>query len=357
LKTKRTLIFLLFIIGALLLSSCSGNVAATNWPGLAADAEQAYISAGTYVYAVNASDGKEVWRYPAEPNNKLLFYATPVLTDDGQLLIGSAGTEHPFFSIDPQTGRDNWTKSFSGAKGQWIASPLILNEKIYAPNTDGFVYILDMDGNQVEDPIEIGGALWSTPTTDGTLIYLTSLDHHFHVVDPSDHSSREPVDIGGAAPGSPVVVEGGVYIGSFASSIEFIRSNGNVETLATAENWIWGTPALDGETLYYADLSGAIYSLDLASGNQNWDNLQPDGPIVASLLVVGDQIYVVTEDGTFIALDSDGKIIWEKETGGKIYTTPVLSSELVLVAPYQAEYILAGYDAEGKQSWTFTPEK
>jgi len=357
LKTKRTLIFLLFIIGALLLSSCSGNVAATNWPGLAADAEQAYISTGTYVYAVNSSDGKEVWRFPAEANNKLHFYATPVLTDDGQLLIGSAGTEHPFVSLDPQTGKENWNEPFTGAKGPWVASPLVLNEKIYAPNTDGFVYILDMNGNEVEDPIEIGGPLWSTPTTDGTMIYLTSLDHHFHVINPADHSLSEPVDIGGAAPGSPVPSEGGVYIGSFASSIEFVQSNGSVKTLASAGNWIWGTPVLDGETLYYADLSGTIYSLEVASGKQNWDALQPDGPIVASPLVVGDQIYFVTEDGTFIALDRDGKPVWEKEPGGKIYTTPVVSGDLILVAPYQAEFMLAGYDAEGKQAWTFTPTK
>ena len=356
-KTKRTLIFLLLIIGALLLSSCSANPVANNWAGLAADGEQAYISTGTHVYAVDTSNGREVWRYPAEADSKLLFYATPVLTDDGQVLIGSAGNTHSFVSIDPKTGKDNWAEPFAGAKGQWIASPLVLNEKIYAPNTDGFVYILDMDGNEVEDPIEIGGALWSTPTTDGEMIYLTSLDHHFHVINPADHSLSEPVNIGGAAPGSPVVGTDGVYIGSFASSIEYIQFNGKAETLANAGDWIWGTPALEGETLYYADLGGTIYSLDIANGKQNWDGLQPDGPIVASPLVVGDRIYVVTEDGTFLALDHDGKIVWEKEPGGKIYTTPVLSSDLILVAPYQTEFVLAGYDSDGKQAWTFVPEK
>jgi len=30
---------------------------------------------------------------------------------------------------------------------------------------------------------------------------------------------------------------------------------------------------------------------------------------------------------------------------------------LILVAPYQAEFVLAAYDAQGKQAWTFTPEK
>ncbi len=356
-KTKRLLLFFLLVLGAVILSACSGRPLSNNWSGLAADAQRAYISSGSFIYAVDVQNGKEVWQYPAEADTKLLFYATPILTADGQLLIGSAGTNHPFISLNPETGKENWTESFTGAKGAWMASPLILNETIYAPNTDGFLYTLDLSGKQVADPIQLGGALWATPSTDGALLYVTSLDHHLHVIDPAQGAINETIDLGGAAPGSPAIGADGVYIGSFASTVEFVQSNGQHEVIATADNWIWGTPALDGETLYYADLDGIIYSLDLATGSQNWDALQPDGPVVASLLVVGDQIYVATESGSFFALDRDGKIIWEKTPGGKIYTSPVISGDLILVAPYQAEFSLAAFDAEGKQAWTFTPEK
>ena len=356
-KTKRFLLFFLLALGAILLSACSGQPLSNNWPGLAADAERAYISSGSFIYAVDMQNGSKVWQYPAEADNKILFYATPVLTEDGQLLIGSAGTNHPFLSINPETGKENWTESFTGAKGAWMASPLVLNETIYAPNTDGFLYILDLSGKQAADPIQLGGALWATPSTDGTLLYVTSLDHHLHIIDPAQGVINEPIDLGGAAPGSPAIGTDGAYIGSFASTVEFIQANGQHESIATAKNWIWGTPTLDGETLYYADLDGVIYSLDLPSGSQNWDAVQPDGPVVASPLVVGDQIYVASESGSFFALDRDGKIIWEKTPGGKIYTSPVVSGELILVTPYQAEFALAAFDAEGKQAWTFTPEK
>jgi outer membrane protein assembly factor BamB len=78
---------------------------------------------------------------------------------------------------------------------------------------------------------------------------------------------------------------------------------------------------------------------------------------VANLLVAGDQIYVVTEAGTFVALDREGKTVWEKTIGAKVYTTPVISGDLILVAPYQGEFVLAAYDAGGKQAWTFTLPK
>lgn len=355
-NTKRMMLFVLLALGAIFLSACSGQPLANNWPGLATDAEHAYLSAGSFVYAVDLESGKEIWRYP-EKADKKLFYANPVLTADGQLLIGSTGTDHPFISLDPATGKEKWTENFNKNKGGWVASPLVLNDTIYAPNADGFLYAIDMNGKEAAAPIELGGALWSAPSTDGSLLYVTSLDHHFHVIDPAEGVSSGPIDLGGAAPSSAVVGSDGVYVGSFASTVEFIKSNGAHEAIATTESWIWGSPVLDGETLYYADLDGKVYSFDLASGRQNWDTVQPDGPVVASLLVVGDQIYVATEAGTLVALDRDGKTVWEKTVGGKIYTTPAISGDLILVAPYQAEFVLAAYDAEGKQAWTFTPEK
>ena len=354
-NTKRLILFILLALGALTLSACSGGAISNNWHGLAADNERAYIANGTFVYAVDLKTGKEVWHYPAEADSKLMFYANPVITPDGQLLIGSAGTKHPFVSLDPATGKEKWSQSFTENKGAWLASPLVFDDKIYAPNTDGFLYIIDLNGKQAADPIELGGALWSAPSTDGSLLYITSLDHHFHVIDTTKGVSNEPIDLGGAAPSSPAVGSDGVYVGSFASTIEFIKSSGEHKVIATTKSWIWGSPILNGETLYYADLDGKVYSLDLASGNQNWDAVQPDGPIVASLLLEGNQIYVATEAGTLVALDRDGKTVWEKTVGGKIYTTPVISGDMILVAPYQADFVLAAYDITGKQVWTFKP--
>lgn len=356
---KIMLLGLLAVLGALVLSACSGSRASivNTWPGLAADSERVYLATGSHLYAVDAKTGSEVWRYPAETDNNIIFYATPVMTPDGQLLIGSEGNNHELVSVDPETGKDNWAEPFSAAKGKWVGSPLVFNDIIYAPNSDGFLYVLDLEGKQVQDPIELGGALWSAPVTDGTYLYITSLDHQLHIIDPAPGGSGKIVDLGGATPGSPVVGDGGVYVGSFSSAIEFVGPDGNHQGIAQAKEWIWGTPALSDGYLYYADLGGNLYATEIATGSQTWDGVKPDGPIVASPLVVGDLIYFVTEEGTLIALDRDAKVAMEKTVGGKLYTTPVFSGDLVVLAPYQAEFMLAAYDAEGKQAWTFNVEK
>jgi outer membrane protein assembly factor BamB len=355
LTTKRLLLFSLFLLAALALSACGTQVPVNNWPGLAADAEKAYVASGSFVYGVNLNTGAEVWRYPAEADGKLLFYANPVLTPDGQLLIGSAGHQADFVSIDPATGRDKWAQPFAGAKGIWVAPPLVMNELIYAPNADGFLYVLDTNGTLV-DQVELGGALWSAPVTDGTSIYVASLDHHLHIVDPRNLQSFKTVDLGGAIPGGVTINSEGVYAGTFASRLEFVTANGQHQSLAEAEGWIWGAPTLDGETLYYADLEGNVYSFDLASTTMNWSGVKPDGPIAASPLVIGDEIFVATESGTLVALDRDGKF-QSYEIGGKIYTTPVLVNDMILIAPYQADFALVALNPDGKQAWKFTPAK
>jgi outer membrane protein assembly factor BamB len=358
LNTKRLILISLLVLMGLALSACGRTPISANWPGLAADAERAYVASGSFIYAVDLKSGREVWRYPAEANNALHYYANPVLTSDGQLLIGSAGTNHAFVSIDPVSGKDTWAAPFTGAKGAWIAPPLELNGLIYAPNTDGIVYILKLDGTFV-DSVEIGGALWSPPVASGDRIYVASLDHHLHVIDPADPQSFKTADLEGAIPGGPTADEQGVYVGTFAARVEFVSAGGDRQTLTEPEGWVWGAPSLEGKTLYYADLEGNVYSFDLAGKDQNWPTIKPDGPIVASPLVVGDRIIVATEAGTVVALDRDGKRVWPNDyaTGGKIYTTPVLSGDLILVAPYQAQFTLAALDADGKEAWTFTPAK
>ncbi|MEW6404890.1 MAG: PQQ-binding-like beta-propeller repeat protein [Chloroflexota bacterium] len=353
--TKRLLLFSLLALTALMLSACGTQIPVNNWPGLAADGEQAYVASGSFIYAVNMKNGGEAWRYPASADSKLIFYANPVLTPDGQLLIGSAGQSHVFVSINPETGKDNWAAPFSKARGMWVASPLVMNERIYAPNMDGTLYVLDMNGSLV-DSVYLGGSLWSAPVSDGTSIYVASLDHHLHVLDAASLEANKSIDLGAAIPGGVTVSADGVYLGTFGSKVEFVTATGDHRSLVNSEGWIWGAPALDGETLYFADLEGYVYSYDIVNRTQNWEGVKPDGPIAVSPLVVGDQIFVATESGSLVALDRDGKFT-SFEVGGKVYTTPVVSNDLLLVAPYQADFALVALTPDGKQAWKFTPAK
>ena len=364
---KKLIIVTMILFGAVFLSACAGGaVRGMSWPGLAADGKTAYLADGPFVYAVNLSDGTELWRYPGSRNGKLTFYSTPAITPDGLVIVGSAGTDHSLIAlnpkdINPDTKAPVETWKFSGAKDHWVAAPLVVNNKLFAVNSDGNLYILDLqDGQSVKDAtvVRLDGRLWSQPTTDGERVYVTSLDHSVIAVNANTYEVVWHKDLGGAVPGSAVLSpDGMLYVGSLASKLEkFDPATGNHQSVVDAENWVWSTPSLDGDTLYFGDVDGNIYSFNTSSGKLNWKPVKPDGPITASPLVQNDHILIATESGSIFAVGNDGKVLWTQQIGGKIYTTPVAAGDLTIVSPLETDFYLAALDANGRQVWKFTPK-
>lgn len=358
----------MILLGTLALSACAGGaIRGSSWPGLAADENTAYLADGSLVYAVNVSDGKELWHYPEKADSKKAFYAPPVITLDGLVIVGSAGSDHNLIALNPKdidpttnTPVEAWT--FAGATDHWVAPPLIIGDQLFAPNADGDLYILDLTDGQSSKKavktIELGGRLWAQPVTDGTRVFVTSLDHSVYGIDLSTYDFWHK-DVGGAVPGSPVIgPDGMLYVGSLTSQLEkFDPATGEHQPVFTSKNWIWSTPALDGDTLYFGDLDGSFYSYNTASGKLDWNPIQPDGPITASPLVQNDHLLVATESGSIFAIDKNGKQLWFEAVGGQLYTTPVVSGDKILIAPLGTDFYLAALDSNGRQVWTFTPAK
>jgi outer membrane protein assembly factor BamB len=364
---KKFVFVIMILLGAVLLSACAGGpIHGTTWPGLATDGSLAYLADGPFVYAISLGDGREIWRYPAERNNKLVFYAPPAITPDGLVIVGSAGTDHSLIAINPNdinpdTNSPFEVWKFTGAKDHWVAAPLVVNDQLFAVNSDGNLYVIDLQSqNSAKDAtvVELGGRLWAQPTTDGERVYITSLDHSVFAVNAETYDIVWHQDLGGAVPGSAVLGEEDVlYAGTLASKLEqFDPATGKHQSVVDAENWVWSTPSLDGDTLYFADVDGNIYSFNASTGKLNWNPVKPDGPVTASPLVREDHILIATESGSVFALSRDGKVLWTEEIGGKIYTTPIAAGDLTIVAPLETEFYLAALDLNGRQVWTFTPE-
>jgi outer membrane protein assembly factor BamB len=351
---KRLALISLAGLAALLLSACGGPTTAS-WPGLTADTERAYLASGPYVYAVRLSDGLKVWQYPSKAGGEL-FYSKPVLTTDGQLLVGSAGPDNSLTSLDPATGQTKWAAPFT-AQNHWVAPPLVVKDTVYAANNGGTLYALDLATGQMKWSLPLDNALWGAPTTNGTLVFASALDHQLYAVDPETRKVAWQLDLGGAALGSAAVGSDGsmVYVGSFAKKVFGVdAATGSVRWTADVKDWVWGAPVLDGDSLYVADLSGNVYSLGAPNGKNAWPAVQPDGPITASPLVTAEGMIVATESGTVVAYDRTGTKLWDASIGGKIYTAPVAAGDTIAVAPMSTDFLLAALSRDGKLLWKFT---
>ena len=370
---KKRLFIGMVLLGAVFLSACVGGaIRGTTWSGLSADETTAYLADVTLVYGINLNDGREVWRFSDADDSKAQFYANPVITPDGLVIIGSAAGEHILYALDTndliadgdkKSPTKEWT--YVGADGPWVASPLIVDNMLYAPNSNGNLYVFDLnDGRSQKEPvqvIELGGRLWAQPVTDGERIYVTSLDHSIFGVDMQTFSYWEK-EVTAAIPGSPVFgADGMLYVGSLASQLEkFDPKTGEHETVLDSEAWIWSTPVMDGDNLYFGDLEGNFYSFNTSTSDLNW-SVRPDGPITASAVLQNDHLLLATESGNVYAIGKEGQTLWfetvrDERNDGKIYTTPVVAGDLILVSSLETEFYLTALDADGRTIWTFVPE-
>lgn len=371
---KKILLMGMALLGVLLLSGCVGSTA---WPGLTAADDVAYLANTTAVLAVDVKSGQELWSFRGTGGgflntNPSLYVTTPVLTADELLIVLDSGNKHVMYAVDTNDINEDkvpaveWT--FTEADGHWIAQPLIVGDRLFAPNSDGKVYVLDLtDGRSEKTAIEVidafaesdgqPGRLWAQPVSDGERLFVTSIDHSIFSVDLETYAILWHADLGGAAPGAPALgSDGMLYVGSLAKQLERIDpATGQHEAVLDTNGWLWGTPLADGDNLYFSDVEGYFYSYNLTIGALNWEPILLDGVITATPLVLGDQILVAAESGEIFSIDPDGDWdIWYQPTedGGKAYTTPVIAGEYVLAAYLESDYYLVALDSEGDVKWT-----
>jgi outer membrane protein assembly factor BamB len=372
-KTRIILFSLLLILTASFLSGCTaGSTLPSGWPGLLVNENTGYLANNEFVYAINLENGNLKWKYPADKAEKgKAFYASPVLTEDGQQLI-VGGYDHVLYSLDPNNGTVLWTfpvinadgeKAEGGANDRYIASPLVTSEGIFAPNADGFLYALDLQGNQLWPPFKNSQPLWAQPVTDGKCqcMYVSSMDHTLYAVDTATGEQIwQSPDLGAAVVASPTYDENGtLFVGTFGNEMLALDSaNGNILWRASTTDWVWSSAPQQAGTIYFGDIKknqGTFYALT-TSGNEKWQK-QTDGSITGAPLLVNDQVFFGTEAGSIYAMDLDGNPAWNTTVSGRIYSPILNSGDTLFVTPAEGDALLIAMTNAGSIKWSFVPPK
>lgn len=353
---KNRLLFIAALVFlSLALSACGNSFGASSWPGISFDEanNSIYVAYNQHVYALQAENGIETWRFPAEAENGSSFYATPALSADGQLIVG--GYDNQVYSLDPANGGSlNW--SFIAADNRYIASPLSVEAGIFAPNSDHNLYALSSKG-ELNWIFSTKESLWGAAASDGEALYLPSMDHSIYGLNANNGDLLWQQDVGGTIVGRPTLGEDGtLYAGTFGAELLALNSrNGRIQWRSATEGWIWGSPTLFEDKLFAGDIEGNVYSLDAESGRELW-RVEVDGAITGAPLVANEHVYVGTENGQVISIGLDGKIQWTKTFEGQAYSSPVAAGELILFGFVENDAILFALDTNGNTVWSFSPQ-
>jgi outer membrane protein assembly factor BamB len=165
------------------------------------------------VYAYRASDGRKIWTYHASGAVKggLAYYK-------GMLIFGDYSGA--MTAIRAKDGSKVWDTATNGRvfnqSGQFYATPAVAFGRVYAGNTDGFVYSFVAKNGQLAWSHSTGNYVYSASAVAnvpglGPTAFVGSYDGHFYALDAKTGNVRWVHDDGGKISGAPTLVGDIVY--------------------------------------------------------------------------------------------------------------------------------------------------
>jgi eukaryotic-like serine/threonine-protein kinase len=350
-KSNKLILVFTFVIGAMLLSACAGAMGASSWPGISATEDIVYVAYATDVLAINAGNGTQIWRYPAEADGRRTFFAAPTINGQ-QLIVGDYA--NVLSALDLQTGGERW--KFENATGRFIGGPLVVDNMILAPSADHSLYALN-DLGQQQWKFTAGHGLWSTPAVNGDVVYLSSMDHFLYALSLNNGQEIWKVDAGGSIVHTPELSEdGSIYVGTIANEVLSIDANGRIRWRIPTDNAVWTQPTLLTPPCILR-FEWNIYAVNAENGSVVWRKDLAAGAIVGSAVVIDDQIVFGTENGQLHAFGPGGEARWNRAFNGKLYSSPVVTGDRIIIGIVQGDNLVVALDSNGSELWKFTPAK
>ncbi|MBP5344286.1 MAG: PQQ-binding-like beta-propeller repeat protein [Alphaproteobacteria bacterium] len=110
---------------------------------------------------------------------------------------------------------------------------------------------------------------------------------------------------------------------------------------------------VSNDAVYTLDGAFGVSKIDKKTGQSVWHKKLPvsSGKGIG-LTTDGNQIFVIFDQGTLVALKSDGEIAWQKELAMPIRTTPTFNNRLLFVL--SAKNVILALDKKtGKEVWRY----
>jgi eukaryotic-like serine/threonine-protein kinase len=278
------------------------------WPGeLVARDGNVWVGSGQGIARLDLTDGS-IYRHRLADE----VSAPPVVTEDR---LYAAAWDGRLTAIS-RSGRP--ILSFP-TKAEITAAPLVCGW-IYLAGRDGFLYALDTSGGlqwgfQASSPL-------ATPTLYRGLLFCASEEGWLYALDPVSGQMRYKVETGAIHTATPAS-RGTLIIPTWQGELHaFDPLTREVRWSYDLEGEIWSTPAADQHRVYAASWSGKLYALDISTGDEAWE--LKVGKVTAGISLAGDTLYLATEGGQVLGIDTTtGEVRFEATGLGPIQAPPL----------------------------------
>ena len=226
------------------------------------------------VVAVDAISGKFKWQFKGETPEEYTLRGHAGVTIDGDLIYTgfSNGT---LVAIRKDNGSIAWSTSLKAEADRFFdvdATPIVIEDRVYASSSSGGVYALDKatglvrwrlpfwDAAQPSNTGNVGGI-----STDGKNVYVSVADLGTYAIDLNGNVVWRVGARGGGEPAAPVLFRD-VLIYSLAGDGMFIADRKTGETLEWFQpgDGVSAAPTVTGDgRLFVMSNRGILYAFDL----------------------------------------------------------------------------------------------
>ena len=345
-KNRITMIIITLSLLAILLTACTGaTTTASSWGAATITENRIYYADNGNVVALKKENGNTVWSYIEKPAATRVLLAAPVEVGE-QLLVGDYSGL--LVSLNNRDGSEIW--QFAEAKDKYIDSPLVVNETIYAPNANGTLYALDLDGVKLWS-FSAENALWAQPVSDGELLYIPSMDHNLYALNLKSGKLVWQKDLTASLIARATLVDGTIYLGNLDGGVFAVNAqNGDIVWEQKVGGGVWSAPIYYDGKLFFGDQKGNINILNADDGSID-QTVESEFPVLGQGAVLEDGILFGNENGDLFLIGFDGIKKWTHSVEGAVYSHLVTDGELILVVVNKGEKPLVALDNQGNEIW------
>ena len=246
------------------------------------------------LYAVNAGNGDLKWKFKTDG----IIHTSPALYH-GTVFFGSWDTY--LYAVDAQTGKEKWKFKTKEQPVYHVlegiqSSPTVSDSLVYFGARDGFFYALS---------INTGALAWNFPA-DNSWVLTTA-----------------------------AIKDSTVYFGTSDTYLMLALDarTGKKKYSMKAKGYLYSSPAIAGETIYYGDFTGNLYALDLNSGGKSWQTFSTEGRKVNAARILnqeGNLDFAFTAGAQDLSLyETTVDVMNEFYNLGSIVSSPAISGNTI----------------------------
>lgn len=227
-----------------------------------------FTSASGSLYALDAVTGDSKWEFPTGDK----IWATPTVSGD-TIYVGSF--DKKLYAVDSD-GSQKWVFATEGAI---VSSPAIADGTIYLGSFDRHLYAVNADGSlKWKSDFNAGKWFWAGLVVAGGKVYAPNLDGKVYVVDAGTGEKLAEPDLGAPVSSSPVVVDNLIVVATEKGAV-YALDNDQPRLIASLKTSSGGAEVVyaplyssDGVVYIHTQTQPgeAVYALNPATGQVLW---------------------------------------------------------------------------------------